>query len=224
MVLGHCCHENLDHLYHSIIKWNTTCFPIAELSLNFSRIFFSLCSEFGWCLVPRCALWVPWVWTLIVAYLWCPDTRDTRQILLSTPGTVPAIALEGGSENIVICRAILLSRVSPVRPCHVDIVVTYIMIYRRPRHTEAPESLTAGNLLSQPSYNHWGGMPSRGRVADTGQVKNKFFILIYSHCWHQAACIHTENTGQMSFSHSELFPHYLRSFSLRWRNLNCSII
>ena len=153
-------------------------------------------------------------------HLWCPDTRETRQILLSTPGTAPAPALEGGSENIVICRAILLSR---VRPCHVDIVVTYIMIYRRPRHTGAPESLSAGNLLSQPSYN-WGGMPSRGRVADTGQVKNKFFILIYSHCWHRAACIHPENTGQMSFSHSALFSHYLRSFSLRWRNLNCSII
>ena len=57
-------------------------------------------------------------------------------------------------------------------------------------------------------------MPSRGRLADTGQVKNKFFILIYSHCWHRAPCIHPENSAQMSFSRCSLFPHYLRSVAM----------
>ena len=201
------------------------CFPIAGLNPNFSRIFFSLCSEFGWswcaqvCSESALGLNINSRLSLMPRYPGVPaDTAINPWYCASHR------ALEGGSENIVICRAILLSRVSPVRPCHVDIVVTYIMIYRRPRHTGAPESLTAGNLLSQPSYNRWVGMPSRGRLADTGQVKNKFFILIYSHCWHRAACIHPENSAQMSFSRCSFFPYYLRSVSLRWRNLNCSII
>ncbi len=87
---------------------------------------------------------------------------------------------------------------------NVDIVVTYIMIYRRPPHTGAP------SLSPQGTYYHNQVTDAESECrADGGQVKNKFFILIYSQCWHSSRVHSSRKHGTNEFLASGHYFHII---------------